>query len=57
MRKNQKWQQELKLDEMRWDKIQQDAFYSNEALIKQEYIWVTFESDLNKTEWDEDETL
>ncbi len=57
MRKNQNWQQELKLDEMRWDKIQQDAFYSNEALIKQEYIWVTFESDLNKTEWDEDETL
>ena len=55
-RKNWRWQQELKLDEMRWNEIQRDAFYSDEALMKQEYIWVTFKSDLSKTERDEDET-
>ncbi len=55
-RKNQRRQRELKLDEMKRDEIQQDAFYSDKALIKQEYIWVTSESDLSETEWDEDET-
>ncbi len=47
---------ELKLDEMKWDEIQRDAFYSDEALMKWEYIWVTSESDLSETERDEDET-
>ncbi len=56
MRKNWRWQRELKLDETRWNKIQRDAFYSNKALMKWEYIWVTSESDLSETEWDEDET-
>ncbi len=41
---------------MRWNEIQQDAFYSDEALTKQEYIWVTFKLDLSETKWDEDET-
>ncbi len=39
MRKNRRQQQ---------DKIQQNAFYSDETLTKQEYIWITSESDLNK---------
>ncbi len=47
---------ELKLDETKWDEIQRDAFYSDEALMKWEYIWVTSESDLSETERDEDET-
>ncbi len=56
MRKNRRWQRELKLDETRWDEIQRDAFYSDEALMKWKYIWVTSESDLSETERDEDET-
>ncbi len=55
-RKNWRWWWELKLDKMRWNEIQQDAFYSDEALTKQEYIWVTFKLDLSETKWDEDET-
>ncbi len=47
MRKNQRWWQ---------DEIQRNAFYSDEVLMKQEYIWVTSESDLSETEWDENET-
>ncbi len=56
MRKNQRWWWELKLNEMRWNEIQRDAFYSDEALMKWKYIWVTSESDLSEKEWDEDET-
>ncbi len=54
--KNNKMRWELKLDETKWDEIQRDAFYSDEALMKWEYIWVTSESDLSETKRDEDET-
>ncbi len=56
MRKNQRQWQELKLDEMKWNEIQQDVFYNDEALMRWKYIWVTSESDLSETKQDEDET-
>ena len=45
-----RWERdEMRKNRRRWqDKIQRDAFYSDEALTKQEYIWITFESDLNE---------
>ncbi len=45
-----RWERdEMRKNRRQWqDKIQRDAFYSDEALTKQEYIWITFESDLNE---------
>ncbi len=33
---------------MRWNEIQRDAFYSDEALTRWKHIWITFKSDLNE---------
>ncbi len=30
------------------DEIQRNAFYNDEVLMRQEYIWVTFESNLSE---------
>ncbi len=51
MRKNWRWQQELKLDETRWNKIQRDAFYSDEALTKWKYIWARCLSWIDDEYW------
>ncbi len=42
------WDETRKNWRQQWNEIQRDEFYSDEALTKQEYIWITSESDLNK---------
>ncbi len=42
---------ELKLNKMRWNEIQQDAFYSDEALTRWEYIWARCLSWIDDEYW------
>ncbi len=44
-----KEQDEMRIETKWWqDEIQRDAFYNDEALMKQEYIWVKFKQDLSQ---------